>query len=453
MRTFVFAAALVAGSMHLSFARQPLQDTVKLTYREAVKIALKNNLTLNQQKNNLMVRQVQKNQSIAAFLPSLGIQGQASHTDGQQPNPDGGELMDLSVDNVGAQISTNITLFNGLNRMNSLSQYSNQFRAQAAFVRRTEQDVVYNVTTQYLQVLLDQELLRIAREAHRVQNVVLAQLREQVDLGARAEADLYTQDAQVRNLQVTALQARVTLENDKALLSQTLQLDPGIPVELEFPRIESTTNVESLSLDSLYTIALTNRQDLKQAEFQMKSNLFAYKASVSGYLPSLSLFASYGSQYISTLKDQPLYGSFGNQFGTVFPNLSYGVSLNIPIFDRGITRTNRVVNKVTYENSVLQRDNLEKTIKIDVKQMYNNYRTAVESYQASEVQLRAGELALRTMQEGFRLGAASQVELAQANQTFVQAAASRAQAEVTLLFQQMLMEYALGTLQVDTFAE
>ena len=430
---------------------QQEQDTFRLTYREAVRIALQNNLTLNQQENNLIVRQVQKNQSIAAFLPSISLQGSARHSEGQQPNPDGGELLDLSVDNVDANIQAGMVLFNGFNRVNTLSQYSNQFRAQTSLVKRTEQDVVYNVTTQYLQVLLDQELLRIAAEAHRVQNVILNQLREQVNLGARAAADMYTQDAQVRNLEVTALQARVTLENDKALLAQTLQLDPSIPVTLEFPSIENTLNIQSISLDSLYDVALANRPDLKQAEYQAKANLYAYKASASGYFPSLSLFASYGSQYISTLKDRPVYGTFSNQFGTVFPSLSYGVSLTIPIFDRLVTRTNRVFNKIIYENSVLQQENIRKAVKIDVKQMYNNYITAQESYQASQVQLRAGELALRTQQEGFILGAASQVELAQANQVYVQAAASRAQAEVTLLFQQMLMEYALGTLRVDSF--
>ncbi len=450
MRNLIIAVALLSGSAHDSIAQEQ-RDTVRLTYREAVKIALENNLTLNQQKNNLVVRQVQKNASIAAFLPGISVNGQLSHTDGQQPNPENGDLEDLSVDNVSANIQASMPLFNGFNRINSLKQYSNQFRAQTAFVKRTEQDVVYNVTTQYLQVLLDQELLRIAQEAHRVQNVVLEQLRAQVSLGARAEADLYTQDAQVRNLQVTALQSRVTLENDIALLAQTLQLDPSIPVDLEFPTIENTTTIRSLSLDSLYDVALANRADLKQADFQAKANLYAYKASVSGYMPSLSLFASYGSQYISTLKDQAVYGSFANQFKSVFPNLSYGISINIPIFDRMVTRTNRVFNKVTYETSVLQRDNIEKTIKIDVKQMYNNYITAVESYEASQVQYRAGELARRTQQEGFLLGVNSQVELAQANQTYVQAAASKAQAEVTLLFQQMLMEYALGTLRVGDF--
>jgi len=450
MKKSVIALALALGSIFISHAQEAV-DTVRLTYREAVKIALENNLTLNQQKNNLIVRQVQRTQSIASFLPSIGIQGSARHTDGQQPNPDGGELMDLSVDNIDANVQANMVLFNGFNRINTLNQYSNQFRAQTSFVRRTEQDVVYNVTTQYLQVLLDQELLRIAREAHRVQNVVLNQLKEQVNLGARAAADMYTQDAQVRNLEVTALQARVTLENDKALLAQTLQLDPGIPVVLEFPSLENTMNIRSMSLDSLYAVALANRQDLKQAEYQAKANLSAYKASVGGYFPTISLFAGYGSQYISTLKSDPLYGNFSNQFKTVFPSVSYGVNVSIPIFDRMATRTERVFNKVTYENSVLQRENLQKTIKIDVKQTYNNYLTALESYQASQVQLQAGELALRTQQEGLILGAASQVELAQATQTYVQAAASRAQAEVTLLFQQMLMEYALGTLDVDEF--
>ena len=452
MKKIFIAVAFMMASVCTLHAQQSA-DTINLTYREAIKIALKNNLNLNQQKNNLVVRQVQKNQSIAAFLPSLSINGQLSHTDGQQPNPENGNLEDLSVDNLNANIQANMTLFNGFNRINSLKQFSNQFRAQTSFVKRTEQDVVYNVTTQYLQVLLDQELLRIAEEAHRVQSVVLNQLREQVNLGGRAEADLYIQDAQVRNMEVTALQSRVTLENDIALLAQTLQLDPSIPVKLEFPSIENTIDIRNMDLDSLYTIALTNREDLKQAEFQAKANRYAYKASVNGYLPSLTLFASYGSQYISTLQDQAVYGTFGNQFKNVFPNLSYGVSLNIPIFDRMITRTNRVFNKVTYENAVLQRDNIEKTVKIDVKQMYNNYVTALQSYDASQVQFQAGELALRTQQEGFILGVASQVELAQANQTFVQAAASRAQAEVTLLFQQMLMEYALGTLRVDSFED
>jgi outer membrane protein len=453
MKKIIVAVLFICSSAIALSAQEQQSQPLKLTYKEAVKIALKNNLNLNQQKNFLISSQVQRNASIAAFLPNLLMQGSASHTEGQQPNPDGGELQDLSVDNVQANIQTGITIFNGFNRINTLNRASNEFRAQSSFVKRTEQEVVYTVSTQYLQVLLDQELLRIAEETFRVQNVLLSQLKEQVNVGARAEADLYTQDAQVRNMEVTALQAKVTLENDKALLAQTLQLEPEIPVELEFPSFENSLDITSMNLDSLYSVALMNREDLKRAEFQAKANLYAYKASVNGFYPNVALFASYGTQYISTLKGEPLYGNFGNQFKNVFPSMSYGVNVTIPIFDRMVTRNNRVFNRMTYENSKLQRDNVEKTIKIDVKRTYNNYLTALQSHQASQVQYQAGELALKTQQESFILGVASQVALAQANQTYVQAAASKAQAEVTLLFQQMLLEYALGTLQVDSFED
>ena len=129
------------------------------------------------------------------------------------------------------------------------------------------------------------------------------------------------------------------------------------------------------------------------------------------------------------------------------------MNLSIPIFDRLATRSTRVLNKVTYDNSVLQLENVKKTVKIEVKRTYANYMTAVEAYKASQVQFQAGELALKTQQESFVLGVASQVTLAQANQTFVLAAASKAQAEITMAFQQMLMDYAIGILKVDSFKE
>lgn len=448
-----FFIPVILVALGFSGQAQEEEKPLRLTYNEAIKIAMKSNVTLNQQKNLLLSSEVQRNQSIAAFLPSVAIQASANHQDGQQPSPETGDLEDLSVDNVGASLQAGMTIFNGFNRINTLNSNINQFKAQTAFVKRSEQDVVFNVTNQYLQVLLDQELLKIAQESFKAQSVLLDQLKEQVKLGARAESDLYTQDAQVRNLELTALRAKVTLENDKASLAQTLQLDPAIPFDVEFPKIENSFNISGVSIDSLYAIAMANREDLKQADYQSKANLYTYKASINTYLPSLNASASYGSQYVSTLKPDPAYGTFSNQFRNVFPRLSYGVTLTIPIFDRLQTRNNRVFNKMTYENSKIVRDNVEKTIKIDVKRTYNNYLTAIEAYEASQIQYQAGELALRTQQESFILGISAQVAVAQANQTYVQAAASRAQAEITLVFQKMLLDYALGTLNPQNIIE
>lgn len=421
----------------------------KLTHQQAVKIALEKNVMLNQQENNLYSSQVQRNQSIAAFLPGVNVRGTAQRTSGLQQSRDGGDLIDVTVEEMFANVNAELVLFNGMNRLNALQQNNSQFKAQISFVERTKQDVIYNVTTQYLQVLLDQELFRIADENYKTQNTVLEQLREQVNVGARAEASLYTQEALVLNLKVTALRAKVALENDEATLKQTLQLDPSDIYKIDFPETSSLPVINSESMDSLYLNALNNRQDLKRINHQVSANQHQYQGALSGYIPTLSLFASYGSYYTSQLKDEPLYGNFANQFGTAWPSLQYGISVTVPIFDRFLTRNNRTLNRVRYENSQLEKENLEKSIKIDVQRAYNNFKAAIQAYEASLIQIKAGELALSTQKESFLLGVSDQVSLSLANQTYVQAAASKAQAEVTLLFQKILLDYALGTLKAE----
>ena len=430
------------------------QNPAVLTHSEAVKVALQKSVTLNQEKNNLFASQVQRNSSIQGFLPAVSIDGQGVRSKGPQQNPENGNLEDFTNDFFNASISASINLFNGFRTINTLNQNVNAFKAQSANVQRTEQQTIFDVTNQYMQVLLDQELVRIAEENMKAQQVLLDQIRESVRLGARAEADLYNQDAQVKNFEVLWLNSKVTLENDKALLAQTLQLDPSQDFVVEFPKSDvDVVNALELSLDSLYQIALAQREDLKQIEYQINANEASFRSTFSGYLPRVTAFASYGSNYYSSLKPDPRYGNFNSQFFNVLPSTAVGFSFSIPIYDRGLTRYNRSFSKVQMENSELRRENLKKSIMIDVKRSYNNYRAAIESYKASEAQYQAGELAFRTQQESYLLGVSNQVTLAQASQTFVQAQASRAQAEVRLFFQKILISYALGTLQAQDVIE
>ncbi len=423
------------------------QETALLTFNEAVKIAMEKNVTLNTQKNQLFSNQARKLQGYANYLPNLNAQGFAQRTDGLQIDPTTGQGGNITSDYVQANVNANYTIFNGLNRINTLKQNNLQFDAQTSLVERTKQDVIFNVASQYLQVLLDQELLRIAQENLQTQKVVLEQMQGLVDAGVRATADLYTQDAQVKNLEVTKLRATVALENDRALLAQTLQADPAIHFEVVTPDWNNEYNldyIQKMSLDSLYAVAVERRADLKQQKFNVEAFRHGMRANTSGYMPTVTLFGSYGSTFFSA---NP--AAFDEQFKRLNPQTSYGVNLTIPIFDRLQTHTLRATGRVNYDNAKLTEENLVKTIKIDVKRVYQNFLSAVESYKASQVQYQAGELALKTQQESYQLGVSTQVALALANQIFVQGAASKAQAEVTLIFQRILLEYAVGSLNID----
>jgi len=444
MRGIIFSI-LASGFTIGALAQE--QATTKLTFEEAVKIGLEKNVTLNTQKNQLEVTQAQKLSTVGSYLPGFNVTGNLNHQSGQQQNQGTGELEDLDTDYAGYQINGSYTIFNGLSRYNSLRSADKLVTAQTYQVKRSSQDVIFNVATQYLQVLLDQELLRIALENYNAQNALLEKIKASYEVGARAITDVYAQDAIVRGLDVTAIRAKNTLENDKSILAQILQLDPSQSFEAVYPTFtQHYEEYKNVSLDSLIQIALQNRPDLQQMQYQVEANKFSMRSATGRFMPSVSLFANYGSFYYSLLD-----GDFQSQMRTRNPSTTYGVNFTIPIFSQFQNRFQKTQTRVLYENSVLNNQNIEKTVKLDVQRAYNNYVNAIEGYNSSLIQFQSGELALQTQQESYLLGITDQAALAQSNQVFVLAASSKAQAEVTLLFQKVLLEYALGIIREESF--
>jgi outer membrane protein len=65
-------------------------------------------------------------------------------------------------------------------------------------------------------------------------------------------------------------------------------------------------------------------------------------------------------------------------------------------------------------------------------------------------QLKAAELAFQLETERYNLGVTSFVDYANANRVYVQAKTDKAQAEYRLVFQKVVLEYAVGTLKTES---
>lgn len=420
----------------------------KLTFKEAVELGLKENINLKIQKNQLDVIHSQKLQNSARFFPTISLNGSASRTDGQQIDPVTGQGSNVTSDFANVSIGASIGIFNGFNRISSIKQSNSQFSAQQDFVKRSEQTIIFDVATQYLQILLDQELVRIAQETLSAQQAVLDQITAFVELGMRPITDQYNQEALVKNNELLIIRAENNLRNDKSFLAQTLQLDPSVNFELEYPNWKAENiAINSYNLSELYEGAIQQRPDLKQFQALETSSRYSIKTSTSGYYPNLSFGVRYGTQYFS--RGAANESSFSSQFFDLNPTTSYGFNLFIPIFDGFQTRTNRVAAKINHDNARINKLNLEKTIKIDVQRAYQNYQDAISAYTASLAQLQSAELAIETQRESYQLGISSQAELSQSNQAYVTASSQKAQSEFTLLFQKILLDYAVGTLKFE----
>jgi outer membrane protein len=423
-----------------------------LTFEEAIQIAIRNNILLNQQRNNLELSLAQKQAAIASIGPNVSLNGTAVRNNGHSFNQQRGEVVNGIRDNVFGSIDASINLFNGLSTFNNIRQTSAALDAQSYFVKRTQQDVMNTVSNQYLRVLLDIELLKIARENHEAQVKLLEQIQEQHRLGARSPVDEYNQDALTKGAEYQVVLAEIVLDNDKAFLAQTLLIDALEPFDVVKPRWDANTvGSEDPNVDTLVVVAKQQRADYHRAVKLGQSARYATAVSYRNMLPSLGAFASIGSSYnyehgLPDSVDAEVNKPFNEQFGTNNFYKQFGVQLQIPIFQGLRSRATSVQARVAEKNAELILSNMELQIRNDVLRAVKNFQGSKKAYLVSVDQLTAAQNAYGLETERFNLGVTNFVDYTNANRMLVLAQTSAAQAEYNLAFQRILLAYAVGTL-------
>lgn len=440
------------------------QGTTKiLTFEEAVKIAMQNSVMLNQQKNNLEVSHIQKLSSIASVGPNVQLNGQAYQVNGNSFNNQTGRLINGVRDAIDGSVSANLNLFSGFYRINSIKQYASQLEAQSYFVNRTGQDVINTVSTQYLQVMLDVELLKIAKENFDALTKQLQQVKEHVIVGSRSPVDEYNQDALTKAAELRYVQAEINLNNDKSSVTQSLLIDPFEQFDVEKPNWEiNALDSEKLDIHELATRAKQYRGDYLRAVKNESAAKYGMRAARGLMMPSITAFANYGSAYnfqhgvpsnvdssgISIMnRDYPR--PFNQQFKSDNVYKAYGLQLTIPILNGLQNKATTVQQRVQYENSELTRKNLEYQITNDVLQAVRNFEGTKKAYAVSLDQLKAATNAFEFETERFNLGVTNFVDYTNANRVFIQAQTDKAQAEFRYVFQRVILEYAVGTLKPE----
>ena len=422
------------------------QDTLRINFREAVQIGLNHNLTYRSLQNQQEVLQVEKKAAQMGHLPSLNLSNNAFRQIGQQFQQVEGELIVTTEANniITANLNTNVPIFNGARRINTTRATHYFEEAGRNGLDRAAQDVMFNVAQQYLQVLLDQELYLIALENLENQKKQLEQIDGFVQAGLRTISDQYNQQSEVARLEVVALNAKIQWETDAWVLAETLQLEPNVLPVVEPVSIEPMkSEYLSLPLDELYDLALQQRKDFKQQQLMENGNKKMIAASKAALYPQINAFFNYNTFYTSF--DER---SINAQLWQIFPQQSLGISLNIPIFNNFNNRADVVRSRVQFQNQQLEKMALERRIGQDIKLSYENYKAAIKRDEATNVQLTAAVEAQSAIAERFRLGVSNFVDLSQANQQLVTAQSDYAQALYTLFFQEIILRYALGVLEV-----
>ena len=423
---------------------QQQNGKLDLTYEKAIQIALKQNVDLRTRQNEMIIVKAEKDQSRGELAPMISANINAFKSNGNTFLQQKGETINTKSQNLNGSLDANLNLFSSFSQINRVKRANTNFQAQQQLVKRTSQDVVFQVTTQYLQVLLDQELLEIAEDNLKTQEKLFEQIEGMVEAGNSPKSEQYDQMAVVKNMELEALRARNKLSADKAALAILLLQDPTVDLKLSQPDWDiQSIRSDNVDLESLYESSLKNRPDLKQFVLNEESAERSVAISKSDFAPKLFGFVSFDTRF-NDLSSRTLE----QQWTSDNKYLAYGVSLRIPIYTGLRNKTALVRQKVMLENSKIFTENLKNTILNDVRLAYQNFLDVRSGYEVSIARLEATDLALKVQQERYSLGVGSLIELTNANNNHISAAAGNAQARLNLLFQKVVLDYHTGILQI-----
>jgi len=413
-----------------------------ITFQEAVRIALDQNTQLRQSANQVRISEINVQSARAAFLPNFNLSSGTGTNFGLSFDTNVGELRTTRNTRFNVNAFSSVNIFDGFQSQASLRQSRLAVESDDLRLNRQRQFVVFQVASQFLAYISAAEQIKVQQENLIAATQLLSQIEEFVRVGTRPVSDLYQQQANVEQAELAILQTEQLVQTSEANLLQILRLDPLGSYEFIVPDLTEDAFIpEDLDLTDLFMRAQQQRGDLRAQEVAVDAAAQGLRLARSSSLPQLSFSAGAGSSFNSGIEQVGFIDQLDRNFSQ-----SVSLSLNLPVFNRLRTRTQVQRAQVSYDNAKLNVEAIEQQIGVEIRQAYLDYLTAEKQLDVSRRQLEFREQALEAARERYNVGAATLVELTQAQSDFVQASQDEVTAKYTIFVRKRLIRYYTGEL-------
>jgi outer membrane protein len=373
------------------------------------------NPDLNQQRAAVRVRDEDSPRALGGVRPKASISASAGPQFSTIKIPAGRQQLTngraFSYDKYtgyprGATLNLSQTLFDGGKTENTLRQAESGVFAARATMRLTEQAILQNGATAYMNVLRDTAVLSLRKNNITVLEEQLRQTRDRFDVGDVTRTDVAQAEASLEQGRSDYYAAQAQLKNSVANYRQLIGVEPK--------RLEPAQSIERLlpkSLDTAIQIALVEHPGVAAALHQVDVTALAVKVAESALQPSLSVNASVSQQYDSFLGEP-----YTRQF-----NATASGQLNIPIYQGGTEYANIRQAKEQLGQTRLNADLQRDSVRASVVSSYGLLDTAKAQIVSGQAAVKAAEIALAGVREEAKVGQRTTLDVLNAQQALLNA--------------------------------
>lgn len=419
------------------------------TLEECISFAHDNNLLVKRQQLQSRTAVNDFHWARAQTLPTANAFGSYRFNNGRSPNFDTYEYETRAFQDGNIGIESRLDLFRGLNNYNRIRQYRYNMLASLEDIEDLKNEITLQIASAYLQVLLNEELLKIARDQLEITRQQVARNEKLVEVGNLSRGDLFEIEAQEAREKASVTKARNTLAISYLDLMQYMDLQDVRIDEFRIARPElSIEDADPLStVDSIYFAAQRILPVIRSAEYSLKSYEKGLNAARGLRSPDVSLRYLYYTLY-SELSTNPLDPENVYKWQDQFKDKGYQqltFSLNIPIANR-LNVQNQISNaKINVLDAEVNLEQTRQTLYKTIQQVYADALAALDDYEAGLEAVESMEEAFQYTGERFNVGLVSSVEYNVAKNDLTRAQSDLLGAKYQYIFYTKILDFWSGT--------
>jgi outer membrane protein len=404
-------ASLILGAVAVSAAAtMAFSDTLEW----AIVQAYQNNPSLNAQRASLRATDENVPQALSGYRPKLSVvstggynyNSTLSHTITQSVFPNTVSYSNIP-DNFGSRgvaATATQTLFNGFQSANRTRQAESQVMGARETLRVTEQQVLLDASTSYMNLLRDQAILELNRRNVEVLTEQLKQTRDRFNVGEVTRTDVAQAESRLAAGRSALLGAQSNEVTSEANYRRVIGVNPG--------KLAAGTPVDRLSpptLDGAITQGQQQSPSVLAAMYGVDIAELAVKINEGTLYPNLSLATTASKNW------DPLY-NVNKQ--TVFSAIG---TLTVPLYQGGAEYSSIRQSKETVGQQRLNLDVNRDQVRATVVASWGQLDAAKAQIEATTAQVNAAEIALNGVREEARVGQRTTLDVLNAQQELVNA--------------------------------
>ena len=339
--------------------------------------------------------------------------------------------------NVG--VGSSVTIYQGGNINNTIEQNRLNMERNEVQLERYDLQLVTQILQSFLTVLGNQELLNYQLEVLNTSREQMKQGRQRYQVGTILESDMLLLEAQYYSDSNNVVDTRINIGNNLLDLKVLLSMNPTDDLSVVSPNTDDLDDLMASlpAEEEAVSLAMETLPELRLGEYDIRLAEKSVDMARGSYFPSISANANVGMGVLS-------FDGNGNKNWYNTPTESAGISMSIPIYSRGQTKSNVKKSRIALQQAQLDYEQSELTARQTVVQAYRNVVSAFNAYKVSQVREEAYGKSFHAYNMQYQYGSITTVELLQQQNAYLNVLNNYIQNKYSLVMKRKILDLYMG---------